>query len=341
MSLRRDVTTIDRVTWVRCDLCFGSHALAVMRTGPHGRDRSLADRWCHEDLEDVFRTIGNETRLEVLGAIFEADEAVVPFSEIKDRVSIRDSGNLAYHLDRLAGRFVEHVDGEGYALSPAAYHVLYVVLTDVLGDGSTRLCEPIGEACPTCTASLRITYDGNRASIECHGCETVFKRRTIHPTAVRSRDPSGAATVVDACVRSDLRLLISGVCPYCQGHAQHSLIPETTLNEAIRAYERDETDGAYVQFECHHCTASFVVPAAMLLYELPDAASYFADHGTRLRSVPFWRTFAWNADGGATVSEDEPRLHISVMLEDESLTVAFDEALRPVEVTRTREYQRD
>lgn len=72
---------------------------------------------------EAFSLLGNEARLAVLLALWDAaepfDEAgswdpaegnAVPFSELRDRVGMRDSGQLNYHLGELEGHFVEQTD---------------------------------------------------------------------------------------------------------------------------------------------------------------------------------------------------------------------------------------
>lgn len=271
-----------------------------------GGEGATVERWAHEELESVFRTVGNETRLEALWAISEAEGQLVSFSEIKDRVSTRDNGNLVYHLDQLDGRFLDHEPREGYALRPPAYYVLRVISTGFLSEELSRPPEPIDEPCPRCGGGLQFAYgDGCRAAVACGDCGRTYERRPVPPAAIRGRSASEAAAVLDACVRADLQQARGGVCPRCRGHTEAATVPARSVGDRLRCYDRTPADGPYLEFECRHCPAAVVFPAAALLYELPEAASFFADHGRRLASIPFWRASAWNADGGATVVDGD------------------------------------
>lgn len=211
------------------------------------RESPVADRLSHEGLESAFRTLGNETRLEVLSAILDADGRFASFSEIQDGISTDDSGNLVYHLDELTGRFVEHEDGAGYSLLPPAYHALAVVHMGTLAEDTRQISALIDEECPLCGELLRFTYeDDHRGSVSCEGCSTTFKRRAmVPPVSIADRKPLDAAHVLDAFVKSDVRLLTGSICPYCRGRVQHAVLPAAELEETIRTYDRDESDGAH------------------------------------------------------------------------------------------------
>jgi hypothetical protein len=45
------------------------------------------------DLDEVFALLGDETRVRVLQALEGADGETLPFSELRERVGIRDSGS--------------------------------------------------------------------------------------------------------------------------------------------------------------------------------------------------------------------------------------------------------
>jgi hypothetical protein len=78
-----------------------------------------------ERATEAFATLGNETRLSILLALWEAYEPfvatnAVAFSELRERVGMRDSGQFNYHLDKLRGHFVRKTDA-GYELRRAGH----------------------------------------------------------------------------------------------------------------------------------------------------------------------------------------------------------------------------
>ncbi len=86
-----------------------------------------------EQTADAFEILGNETRLAILFALWEAmdpgsplsepSDPAVSFSDLKERVGIRDSGQFNYHLDKLVGPFVDQSE-EGYTLTNSAEQIL-------------------------------------------------------------------------------------------------------------------------------------------------------------------------------------------------------------------------
>lgn len=77
--------------------------------------------------DDAFAVLGNETRLEILRSLSDAD-GPVSFSDLREHVGMRDSGQFNYHLDKLVGHFVTQAD-DGYALRQAGDRVIEAILS--------------------------------------------------------------------------------------------------------------------------------------------------------------------------------------------------------------------
>ncbi|APW96600.1 transcriptional regulator [Halobiforma lacisalsi AJ5] len=109
-----------------------------------------------DDPTDALEALGDETRLAILRTLAEADEPL-PFSELRDRVGVRDSGRFNYHLSRLCEYFVrERTDG--YELGHAGTRLIATAdaaTTDaaMAGAEGTDGTEPAAESndgCPVC-----------------------------------------------------------------------------------------------------------------------------------------------------------------------------------------------
>jgi hypothetical protein len=74
------------------------------------------------DSTDALEVLGNETRMAILRELAEADGALA-YTELKDRVGVRDSGKFNYHLTRLCEYFVRET-GDGYELGHAGSRVI-------------------------------------------------------------------------------------------------------------------------------------------------------------------------------------------------------------------------
>lgn len=76
--------------------------------------------------DQALSLLSSETRIEILRVLASADEEVVPFSILRKRVGIEDSGQFNYHLNRLAGHYIHHTT-DGYALCQAGTDALEAI----------------------------------------------------------------------------------------------------------------------------------------------------------------------------------------------------------------------
>ena len=84
-----------------------------------------------DDPTDALAVLSDETRVAILRTLAEADEPL-PFSRLRERAGVRDSGRFNYHLRKLCEYFVRETDG-GYELGHAGSRV---VAATVVADGS-------------------------------------------------------------------------------------------------------------------------------------------------------------------------------------------------------------
>jgi len=118
--------------------------------------------------DDAFAVLGNETRVGILQALGGADEPV-SFSELRDRVGMRDTGQFNYHLDKLVGHFVRRSD-EGYALRRAGERVVEAVLSGAVTDAPVLKPTVVDHPCPLCGAPVEVTFREERVEMYCTEC---------------------------------------------------------------------------------------------------------------------------------------------------------------------------
>lgn len=75
-----------------------------------------------EDPTDALSILGNETRIEILRKLAEADGAL-SFTELREQVDIRDTGKFNYHLTKLCSYFVRECE-TGYELGHAGTRII-------------------------------------------------------------------------------------------------------------------------------------------------------------------------------------------------------------------------
>ncbi|MEF8884798.1 MAG: helix-turn-helix domain-containing protein, partial [Haloarculaceae archaeon] len=74
------------------------------------------------DPDEAFAALADDTRVDILRALWSDEDQRATFSELREAVGMRDSGQFNYHLDKLVGRFVRKTD-DGYELTLAGLYV--------------------------------------------------------------------------------------------------------------------------------------------------------------------------------------------------------------------------
>ena len=106
-----------------------------------------------DEFGDALDALTHEIRVAVLRELADADGPVA-FSELRDRVGVRDPGKFNYHLQRLADQFLRQTDG-GYELDHRGRRLLVVAGDGVVTDDGAvvddRAASTDGsDSCPVC-----------------------------------------------------------------------------------------------------------------------------------------------------------------------------------------------
>jgi len=124
----------------RCD-----DATTVTVEDPFGGD---SDETATREAAEALAAVANEHRLAILRELAAADDPLA-FSELRDRVGIRDTGLFNYHLTELCDRFVREREG-GYELGHAGERVV-LAAGDLDPSGAAALADRTGDGeCPVC-----------------------------------------------------------------------------------------------------------------------------------------------------------------------------------------------
>ena len=59
-----------------------------------------------DETEEAFTALSDATRIGILRTLWDAEDHEATFTELREAVGMRDSGQFNYHLDKLTGRFV-------------------------------------------------------------------------------------------------------------------------------------------------------------------------------------------------------------------------------------------
>ncbi|MFY4811202.1 DUF7351 domain-containing protein [Haloarcula sp. AONF1] len=277
------------------------------------------------DPATAFSVIASETRLDILEALWRADDRPVRFSELFDAVELADSGQFNYHLQELTGQFVSQ-GPDGYDLRYAGSQVIRAVRAGTFTRTPDIDPFPVTGACTRCGGGLLAEYADEQFAIDCEDCGKAHGEYPFPPGGLVDRTTVEVATAFAERVRHLHCLAADGVCPDCAGRmgTEISRDGDCCLDVSVRA-----------EFVCKQCRHELCSPVGLTLLDNSRVAAFYDDHGVDLSSRPYW-TLPWCVDDQYTSVEDtDPwRLAVRIPLAEAELTAYLDGDLQPVEFER-------
>ncbi len=305
---------------------------------------------------EAFALLGNETRLAVLLALWEAydpqaAENALSFSAIFDRVDYDDPGNLRYHLEKLEGQFVRQ-QGErgGYELREVGLKFVRAVIAGAGVQDVSLPATEIDQTCPFCGAPTAVGYRDGYVIHACTDCEGAAPERTdtdgflsavpFDPAGLADRTPEEIRAASTVAALRQVQSLFDGLCPACSGPVD-GWLERCTDHEPAGGCERcGRRFAAWAHFQCRTCkNHSVSSPKGLALFH-PAVIGFYDDHGvsTRIRADDFEsvrRVFDLMDDHGVElVSEDPPRVAVTAALDGDEVRLTFDETAGVVDVRR-------
>lgn len=322
-----------------------------MRTNTDGRETTMLSP------DDAFATLGNDTRIEIVRGLAEADSPL-SFTELRDRVGLDRGRQFNYHLDKLVGHFVTKTD-DGYALAPPGERVVEAIVSGVVTRDPIRDPTVTDQQCYHCGAPVVLSYGGHLA-IFCTQCTGNFSAPAsdIGDDVDIDGDPDvigflrgfevPPAGITD---RSGLELLQAGnawanletisgavdVCPRCS----------TSVDASLRICEtHDGDEGACPECNCryavtyvHDCTNCNYRQQSQFGWRLlakTDVLNFLTDHG--INPIAPESSMAMRAVLDRyeedVVTTDPFRGRFTFTIDGDALTLTVDDDLTVVEATR-------
>jgi DNA-binding transcriptional ArsR family regulator len=306
---------------------------------------------------EAFAAIGHETRVEILEALATADRADRPlsFSELRDRVGDVDSSRFNYHLDTLAGHFLERSD-EGYDFRSAGERVAEAILSGAVSDDVAVERTEIDETCQYCGAPIELEYHEERLWTYCTECSGTYGSSNpqeagetdvpaeygflglLHlPSAgVRDRTPGEIHNAAVAWQLAEQLRSAGGICPRCSAPMEEWL----TLCEAHDAEHSlcEECGNQYAALHsasCTNCVHSRRVLFGAALLDSTALQSFLTDHGMNLVAPDYDRYASVVMDYEETIHGTDPfEAEFTFTADGDVITLHVDDALDVVNVTR-------
>lgn len=288
-----------------------------------------------DEFDDVFGLLANETRIDIIRALWDEhdlDEALapepVPFSTLKERVGVRDSGRFHYHLDQLVPRFVRHHD-DGYTLTYAGGKIVGAIISGIYTETDETLGPIATGDCPdtSCDGAIAREYEKGHVVEECDTCDL---RRTAPapPILVAAHESKRDPEVLQRFALTQLQKMTRGFCHLCNGPLDVKVDP-AHLDREQRADE-----SVRIVHECLECDAVSQTTAVSTVVDHPAVVSLLHDAGIDYRDTVFGER-PRGVDTTETVLDDDPvRVEVSIAVEDDVLALVLDENLDVLEYGR-------
>lgn len=286
------------------------------------------------DPEDAFAALSDETRIEILRALWDADERDVSFSDLRDAVGMRDSGQFNYHLDKLTGRFVAKGEN-GYRLRLAGIGIVGSLLVGAYTmEGSVDSFE-VDDACPSCGSSMTFRYEDEWVSIDCDECP-VTSDFGVPPGVFEGYDVEEFPAVAERYGRTLIRQAGNGFCPYCEGRVRPT-VERAHDPDPLSPDVPDHLENVpAVDYTCDRCGETLTADLGFTLLWHPAVVSFYYDHDVDVREASIWRFGALSNDRSRITDRDPFRATVSYPAGDEELTLTVDDELNVLDVERTR-----
>jgi DNA-binding transcriptional ArsR family regulator len=308
--------------------------------------------------DDAFGVLGNETRVQILQALGEAEEPM-SFTELRDRVGLRQGGQFNYHLEKIVGHFVKKTE-EGYVLRQPGRRVVQAVLSGAVTDDPELDYTEVDEACWWCGGPIVVRYHQERLDLYCTECAGTYgdlsaRRPTpiaetvptvpddlgylgaffLPPAGVETRTPEQAYRAGMAWEMLEYLAISNGICPRCS----------SAIDRAVQVCEsHDETEGLCgtcgnrkainMQVACRNCIYRNRGTFVDALYNDPEVMAFFTANGISLFSpYQLFSVSGWYDE--EILSTDPFEARFTFTMGDETLTVTVDDTFSIVESVRS------
>ena len=303
--------------------------------------------------DEAFSVLGNETRIEILQTLGNAHGAL-SFSELRERVGMRDSGRFNYHLGQLTGHFVTQAD-TGYELRRPGKRVVEAVLSGAVTEAPMIERTEIDWACHYCGARpIEMEYREEQVGVYCTECEGMYggsndkgaaalpaeRNRLFYshlpPAGVFGRSPEEVLLAAATWTNAELVLLAHGICPRCSARLEvFTSVCDTHSRTNGLCEECNRRYAALHRVRCENCVyGSEIVLASTLLVNL-ELRVFMIDHGLNpiFPESHRWREMFIGPDEHVR-SVDPLEVAYTFTIDEDVITLTVDETGDVIDVTQ-------
>lgn len=301
--------------------------------------------------EEAFAVLGDETRLSILHTLGEADEPLA-FNELRDRVGYDTAGNFSYHIEKLAGHFVEKTNA-GYDLRQAGRRVVEAALSGAVTEAPVLEPTEVDQTCQFCGAPVEVSFREEQVTVACTECAGVYgesagagdRQRlgtlSLPPAAVLDRTASEVLQAAYTWGGLEVLGIASGVCPRCGAPVDESVdvCPDHDAIDGL-CEACDARYSVHFSTRCTNCIYAQSGALGIGLVANTDLLAFLTTHG--INPISPSSQSAWGAALGdyeeEVLSREPFEARITFTIAGDSLTLTVDDDLSVVEATRSRDY---
>ncbi|WP_247730897.1 DUF7351 domain-containing protein [Halovivax limisalsi] len=305
-----------------------------------------ADRWAIPPTE-AFSVLGNEIRLGVLWALWEADEPK-SYAELRRRVAPEDHGNFGYHLGKLRDQYIEK-SPEGYLLRQPGEQVIRSVLKGSFTDDPSIEPVTVDRECAFCGSPVQVSYEDETLTVSCTGCpgliggsrpDGTFMNYEFPPSGLAGRSPAELVDIAHLHYDSKIIPMLNGICPECAAQVEATFeVCSDHERDAGLCSTCDRRDEAWAVLSCDHCEYERLSVVWSCAFYHPSVVTFLCDHG--VDDLFSFRELLWEDPrivGNVRtelLGRDPYRFRVVLAMDDERLAVELTDDLEIDAVDRS------
>lgn len=282
----------------------------------------------------AFEVLGNETRMAILEALIDDDQAgVVPversFTELFERTHEETTAGFAYHLRQLVGQYVAKDEAsERYRLTYGGRRIARELVAGTYVESVDRAPVALPDPCPFCDReSLEAATADNVVSVRCRECSVELLSLPFPPGGHRTQGEA-FAEAFNRHHRRRVATMAAGSCPECGG-----AVDSTVRTVSPPGVVEDDGERVLVHLDCDGCGYRIQTPVTMTVLDHPAVVSLYHDHGVDLRDRPVWNVGEeWRE---TLLSTDPVAVRVSTSVGGDELSLYVDGTAAVVHTERT------
>jgi DNA-binding transcriptional ArsR family regulator len=299
--------------------------------------------------DEAFSVLGNETRVRMLQTLGEA-AGPLSFTELRDRVGIRQGAQFNYHLDKLVGHFVAKTD-DGYALRQAGRRVVEAVLSGAITDDPTvERTEVEAWPCPYCGAPSEVAFREERVERYCTDCPGLYDAAAarmrpdfegeygdlgaleLPPAGVQGRSAEEILWAAFTWSYAEWLVAANDVCPRCSATVDRSVtVCECHDTDASICDRCGRRQAVAFRVECENCNFSRGSIVSMHLAASTELLAFLTARGVAPLSDPW--DWGWEYDEEIR-STDPFAGRFTFTVDGDSITLTVDDDLDVIDAER-------